>query len=135
MQQPDQAQTATPVEAKKRGKGGRPRGNPADIRATTIGVRVSPAEYEALKTKAEQMGMTPAQWLRDAALRRRLPSPPVPEANRAEYAYLARLSANLNQLARLANSGQPVTVADGLLERLAEEAKRLRLALIGAGGG
>lgn len=135
MQQPDPAQTAMPVEVKKRGKGGRPRGNPADIRATTIGVRVSPAEYEALKTKAAQMGMTPAQWLRDAALKRRLPSPPVPEANRAEYAYLARLSANLNQLVRLANSGQPVTVADGLLERLADEAKRLRLALIGAGGG
>lgn len=132
MQQPDPAPTAAPVEAKKRGKGGRPRGHPADIRATTIGVRVSPAEYEALKTKAAQMGMTPAQWLRDAALKRRLPSPPVPEANRAEYAYLARLSANLNQLVRLANSGQPVTVADGLLERLADEAKRLRLALIGA---
>lgn len=135
MQQTDHASTATPVETKKRGKGGRPRGNPADIRATTIGVRVSPAEYEALKTKAAQMGMTPAQWLRDAALKRRLPSPPVPAANRAEYAYLARLSANLNQLVRLANSGQPVTVADGLLERLADEAKRLRLALIGAGSG
>ena len=135
MQQPNPAPAAAPAEAKKRGKGGRPRGNPADIRATTIGVRVSPAEYEALKAKAAQMSMTPAQYLRDAALKRRLPSPPVPEANRTEYAYLARLSGNLNQLAKLANSGQPVTVADGLLERMADEAKRLRLALIGAGGG
>jgi hypothetical protein len=134
MQHSNPASMAEPIEAKKRGKGGRPRGNPVDIRATTIGVRVAPAEYEALKTKAMQMDMTPAQFLRDAALKRRLPSPPVPEANRAEYAYLSRLSANLNQLVRLANSDQPVVVANGLLERLADEARRLRLALIGAGG-
>ena len=49
-------------------------------------------------------------------------------------AHLARLSANLNQLARLANSGEPVTVADALLQRLAGEVGRLRLALLGAGG-
>ena len=58
-------------------KGGRPRGDPKDIRAATIGVRVSPVEYETLKGKAAQMGMTPAQFLRDAALKRRLPSSPV----------------------------------------------------------
>ena len=119
----------------RKGRGGRPKGDPSAVRVSTIGVRVSADEYAALKAKAEQMSMTPAQWLREAALSRRLPSPPVPEANRAEYAYLARLSGNLNQLAKLANSGQPVTVADGLLERMADEAKRLRLALIGAGGG
>ena len=122
---------ATPRKA----RGGRPKGDPSAVRVSTIGVRVSADEYAALKAKAEQMSMTPAHWLREAALSRRLPSPPVPEANRAEYAYLARLSGNLNQLAKLANSGQPVTVADGLLERMADEAKRLRLALIGVGGG
>ncbi|MYZ51517.1 plasmid mobilization protein [Malikia spinosa] len=118
----------------RKGKGGRPKGDPAAVRASTIGVRVSADEYAALRTKAEQMGMTPAQWLREAALSRRLPSPPVPPINREQYAELARLSANLNQLARLANSGEPVTVADALLQRLAGEVGRLRLALLGAGG-
>lgn len=122
-------------EVRKRGKGGRPRGNPADVRGTTIGVRVSPAEEEALKAKAEKMGMTPAQWLREAALSRRLPSPPVPPINREQYAELARLAANLNQLTRLANEGRPVTVDDALLQRLAGEVGRLRLALIGVDGG
>jgi hypothetical protein len=98
-------------------------------------VRVSAEEYAALRAKAEQMGMTPAQWLREAALSRRLPSPPVPPINREQYAELARLAANLNQLTRLANEGRPVTVADALLQRLAGEVGRLRLALIGAGGG
>jgi hypothetical protein len=104
------------------------------VRTSTIGVRVSADEYAALRAKAEQMGMTPAQWLREAALSRRLPLPPVPAINREQYAELARLSANLNQLAKLANSGQPVAVADALLQRLAGEVGRLRLALIGIGG-
>ena len=119
----------------RRGRGGRPKGDPAAVRVSTIGVRVSPAEYEALKTKAAQMGMTPAQWLREAALSRRLPSPPVPAANRQQYAELARLSANLNQLAHGANIGQNVAVNDALLLRLAGEVSRLRLALLGVGGG
>lgn len=118
-------------EAPRKPKGGRPKGDPFDVRTATIGVRVSQPEYHAIKTKAEQMGMPPAQWLRDAALSRRLPSPPVPAINREQYAELARLSANLNQLARLANSGQLVTVTNGLLERMTDEVNRLRLALIG----
>jgi hypothetical protein len=81
------------------------------------------------------MNMTPAQWLRAAALSRRLPSAPVAAANREQYAELARLAANLNQLTRLANEGGRVTVADGLLTRMAAEAKRLRLALLGISEG
>ena len=119
----------------RKGRGGRPKGDPSAVRASTIGVRVSAEEYAALRAKAEQMGMTPAHWLRDAALSRRLPSPPVPAINLDQYAELARLAANLNQLTRLANEGRPVTVADALLQRLAGEVGRLRLALIGAGGG
>ena len=120
--------------APRKAKGGRPRGDPASLRMLTIGVRVSSAEHEALCVKAAAMQMRPAQWLREAALSRRLPSPPVAAINREQYAELARLSANLNQLARLANEGGRVTVADGLLKRMAIEAKRLRLALLGIGG-
>jgi hypothetical protein len=117
----------------RKSAGGRPKGDPAAVRTATIGVRVSASEYAALREKAVQMHMTPAQWLRAAALSRRLPSPPVAAINREQYAELARLAANLNQLARVANEGQRVVVADGLLERLASETKRLRLALLGIG--
>src|SRR5260363_277519 len=92
-------------------KGGRPKGDPAALRVMTIGVRVSLDEYAALRQKAAQMSMTPAQWLREAALSRRLPSPPVPPVNRERYAELARLAANLNQIAHRANEGYAVTVA------------------------
>jgi hypothetical protein len=77
--------------------------------------------------------MTPAQWLREAALARRLPPPPVAAINREQYAELARLAANLNQLARLANEGGRVTVVSALLTRTAHETRRLRLALLGIG--
>ena len=75
--------------------------------------------------------MTPAQWLREAALSRRLPLPPVPAINREEYAALARLAANLNQLTKLANEGRSVVIASDLLKKLIDETKSLRLALLG----
>jgi hypothetical protein len=133
MQEPEAKPDGTTAPP-KRGRGGRPKNEPGTVRDVTIGVRVAPAELAALTAKAEHMSMTPAQWLREAALSRRLPSPPVPAINREQYAELARLSANLNQLTKLANIGQPVTVADALLQRLTGEVGRLRLALLGAGG-
>jgi hypothetical protein len=118
----------------RKSAGGRPKGDPAAVRIATIGVRVSASEYELLRQKAAHMRMTPAQWLREAALSRRLPSPPVAAVNREQYVELARLAANLNQLAHLANEGARVTVADGLLMRVAGETRRLRQALLGVEG-
>jgi hypothetical protein len=118
----------------RRSTGGRPRRDPTSVRSATIGVRVSASEYARLRAKAAQMQITPAQWLREAALTRRLPSPPVAAINREQYAELARLAANLNQLARLANEGTRVRVPDALLAKTTLEVKRLRLALLGIGG-
>ncbi|MBQ0131621.1 MAG: plasmid mobilization relaxosome protein MobC [Comamonas sp.] len=109
----------TPPSRKR--KGGRPKAAPEALRASTIGVRVSAAEYEALRAKAAAMNMTPAQWLREAALTRRLPTPPVPAVNREQYAELARIGANLNQLAHSANIGLNVAVDRMYLERTFQE--------------
>jgi hypothetical protein len=117
----------------RRSAGGRPKGDPAAVRGATIGVRVSASEYATLRAKAAQMHLTPAQWLREAALARCLPSPPVAAINREQYAELARLAANLNQLTRLANEGGRVTVANDLLASMRIETKPLRLALLGIG--
>lgn len=127
--EPDDAALPEPPPLRRRG--GRPRHAPGTVRDLTIGVRVTPTEHAALHAKAEKLGLSPAQWLREAALSRRLPPPPVPEINRQEYAELARLSGNLNQLTHLANSGQSVVVADALLERLSAEVRQLRQALLG----
>jgi hypothetical protein len=76
------------------------------LRSFVIGVRVSASERATVCERANTMHMKPAEWLRTAALSRRLPRPPVAAINRAQYVELARLSANLNQLTRLANEGQ-----------------------------
>ena len=115
---------------RRKNRGGRPKSDPADLRAATIGVRVSEKEYAELRIKAEQSGMTPAQFLREAALSRRLPSV-VPRVNREQYAELARLAANLNQLTRMGNEGRRVNVSDALLQQLTDGVVRLRLAIIG----
>ena len=124
---------ASPPPLQARRKGGRPRLDPANVRTVTIGVRVSPPELAELHDKAARMGMTPAQWLRKAALDRRLPPAPVPAVNREHYAERARLAANINQLPWHANVGEVVSVDVDLLRRLSAEVRRLRLALIGVG--
>jgi hypothetical protein len=115
-------------------KGGRPKGDPNSVKDKTIGVRVSPADFDILEAKAKAMGMYPAQYLREAALTRRLPSPPVPAVNIEQYAELARLAANLNQLAKHANAGRMVSVNNDLLASTTAEVQRLRLALLGKDG-
>lgn len=111
-------------------KGGRPKGDPAAVRKITIGVRVNTAEREALTRKAKHMGMSPCQWLRTAALERKLPPTPVPEANREAYGELTRLAANINQLARAANEGRAV-VSPSLLLGVRKEIILLQQALLG----
>jgi hypothetical protein len=115
----------------RKAKGGRPKGDPAAVRGATIGVRVSPAEHAALLERAARMHMSAAQWLREAALRRTLPPPPVAAVNREQYVELARLASNLNQLTHLANEGGRVTISDHLLRCLTDETRRLRRALLG----
>lgn len=75
--------------------------------------------------------MTPAQWLREAALSRHLPAPPVAAINGEQYEELGRLAANLNQLTRLAHVNQQVVVSEALLRKLSGEVTRLRFALVG----
>ena len=125
---------AAPTPPPGRGKGGRPKIDPAAVRRATIGVRVSAAEHAALRSRAEDMGMTPAQFLRSAALTRRLPSPPVPAINRESYANLARLANNINQLTRRANEGKLTGFPAANVKLLRVEIKQLRAALLGLSG-
>ncbi|MTJ93558.1 MAG: MobC family plasmid mobilization relaxosome protein [Desulfovibrio sp.] len=79
------------------------------------------------------MGMSPAQWLRTAALSKRMPPPPVPEVNRKAYGELARLGVNLNQIAKAANAGR-TAVPFGLLRELLSQIMCLQASLMGVAG-
>lgn len=115
---------------KKQNRNGRPKLAPESVRNKTIGVRVNPAELEALEEKAKIMGVLPAHYLRIVGLAKRLPPPPVPAVNREEYARLGRLSGNLNQLAQAVNRGEVTELNQPLLFELKQEVSLLRLSLI-----
>ena len=110
---------------------GRPKIEPTALRARSIGVKVSEAERLLIEERASFMGMKPSTWLRESALSRRLPSPPVAEINRKAYGELGKLAANVNQLVMMAHNGSIVKVDDSLLLSLLAEIKVLRLNLLG----
>jgi len=105
------------------------------LRTATIGVRVSPGEYAALREKAAGLGLTPAQWLRTAGLARRLPAAAAGPVNVATYRELGRIGANLNQVAARLNAGETEETAAAPLQlalaELAEQLRRVRLEVLG----
>ena len=118
---------------RKRGKGGRPRSDPGQLRAQSLGVCVNPAEMDAIRRKADSVGLSVSQWLRQVALSRYVPRPLVPELNRKAYAELAKLAGNLNQLARVASAAEGrVLVPMALLKEVYAVLQQMRLELLGA---
>lgn len=119
-----------PNAKRNKGKGGRPRLDPADVRTRTIGVRVNASEMASLEHRAQVMGMSPAQWLRHAGLSRQLPPRPTPEINRRMYVELGKIGANLNQLARAQNFGIPAQQGT-MLTTLLRIIREIRLNVLG----
>lgn len=112
---------------------GRPPKPEAERRGRTIGVRLSPADHEAIATRAKRAKLTAAEYMRRRALRAPLPVV-VPEVNRAAWVELGRLAGNLNQLVRRLNLGQVAAVqpADvATVARVEVQVQALRRALVG----
>lgn len=117
-------------ERRKRGIRGRPKVAPENVRRS-VSVRLNGAEWASICRKADAAGVTPTAWMRRAALSRAPLRSVVPAVNREAYAELARLAANLNQLARAAHDGR-VSLSPTLFELLRKEVQQLRLELLGA---
>lgn len=115
----------------KKGKGGRPKMAPENIRHKSLSIRLNATELGEVLRKADSSGLPPTVWLRRAALSRMVPRPPVPELNRAAYAELARLAGNLNQLTRAAHEGR-IAIAPEFINKIREAVQELRLGLLGA---
>ncbi len=100
------------------------KGDPAAVRSLTIGVRVTEAEYALLQEKGGDDGHESGAMVA-AGSARRLPSPTGPAINSAEYGKFARVSANFNQLVRLAHEGRSVTIHEDMIRALLVEVSRL----------
>ena len=71
-----------------------------DTRTAWIKMRVTPAEKEAITAKADAQGQTVTDFIRQRALDYRLRQTPM---EKQRIRQLARIGANLNQIARWAN--------------------------------
>lgn len=71
-----------------------------DTRTALVKLRVTPAEKEAITAKAEAQGQTVTDFIRQRALDYRLRQTPL---EKEHVRQLARIGANLNQLARWVN--------------------------------
>ena len=116
---------------KKKGKSGRPKKSPENIRLKSLSIRLNSAEHGEVLRRADGSGLPPTVWIRRAALSRIVPRPPAPEINRIAYAELARLAGNLNQLTKAAYEGR-VNIAPEFIEAIREAVQKLRLELLGA---
>lgn len=116
---------------RKRGKGGRPRSDPGEARARTIGVCVNAAELDAIRQNADCVGLPVSHWLRNVALSRTLPRSVRTEVNRDTYRALAGAVNNLNQLTRLAHAGNAVC-ADTALREVLVVVRQVQRELCGA---
>lgn len=103
-------------------------------RTVNLTVRLTEGEAADLAARAAELGLAAGPFLREAALSRRLPSPPVPELNRVAWSELGKLAGNLNRLAHLANLGQLSGVDPAILEGLAGQVQALRRELLGLAG-
>lgn len=103
-------------------------------RTVNLTVRLTKGEAADLAARAAELGLAAGPFLREAALSRRLPLPPVPELNRAAWADLGKLAGNLNQLTHLAHLGQLGAVDPSILEELASRVQALRCDLLGLAG-
>ena len=95
----------------------------ADTRTAWIKLRVTPAEKEAITAKAASQGQTVTDFIRQRALDYRLRQTPL-EKERVRQ--LARIGANLNQLARWANIHKRRAEAIDVLAALASLERELK---------
>lgn len=96
-----------------------------------IGVFLTADEYAQIAAKAESTNLTPADFLRQTGLGKRIASPP-PEANREALLELNAIGRNLNQLLVLMRVGEmlPETGLENRIERIAELLRQVAKELI-----
>jgi len=92
-------------------------------------IYVTGAEREEIDRKATAAGLGLSAYIRDAALGHRVQA--VPSGNVEHWRELARVGANLNQIAHAINAGKANGVDIDTIQALAEQVRLLRLDLTG----
>lgn len=103
-------------------------------RSAVVPIRVSPEERLQLYEAAKRFSVSLSEFVRRAALKLRMPEPPVTEVNRETYRELCRIGNNVNQLMRAINEGRVSQVDPNLLGELRALIKEVGLQCLGCVG-
>lgn len=91
------------TQPKPRNRGGRPPLLDIERRSVKFHGGFTFAEAELIAQKAEMAGVTESEFIRHAVLNRELKT--VPAINKNTYSELGKIGVNINQIAKLLNSG------------------------------
>jgi hypothetical protein len=108
----------------------RPRKKQGEVREKTLGIRVSPAEYESLKSKAQAAGQQVTTFIRLAALDKPIKSP-IPKTDMETYKELCRIGNNLNQLLVRLHMGIRAEIHPGDIEELKNTIETMAFKILG----
>jgi len=103
-------------------------------RDAVVPVRFTPDERDRLKQSALASKVSLSEFIRRAALKRRLPPPPAPEINLKSYQELALIGNNLNQLVRAIHKGKCRRIDVNLIRELLWLVRETGMQLVGGGG-
>lgn len=104
-----------------------------DNRTAVVPIRFTISEREHLRANANEARLSLSEWVRRAALQRRMPPTTVPAVNLDTYQELCRVGNNLNQLMRAIHSeGRAIPEVITLLESLSLLVKTVGFQTIGA---
>ncbi|RYC51042.1 plasmid mobilization protein [Flagellimonas olearia] len=96
----------------------RPKKDISKQRTIVIAFRVSKSEYVIIANNAETIGLSTAEYIRRKCTGKSLPKKKVNPLDRKLFVELSRVGNNLNQLARVSNSGihDPFSISKQLEE-------------------
>lgn len=87
-------------------------------------------ERAAVEIKARAARLPMSTFLRRVALAKKIEQPPS-EISRSQYAELARVGSNLNQIAAAINAGRASGIDAQVIHELATQVRLLRMQIIG----
>ena len=101
-------------------------------RTAVVPVRLSPEERAHLYALAKLFGLSLSEFIRRAALKRRVGTPAVAEVNRDTYSELCRIGNNLNQMVKVIHAGKSFVADPKLLAELKASVKEVGMQVLGA---
>jgi len=99
----------------------RPRKQPAEIRNYMLTIKLNADERKQLEMAFKTAGLRACSYARSKILGGRIPIPILAENDRNVYLELKKIGANINQLARVANSGKIPAGINNSLDNLSEQ--------------